>query len=333
MLNKTKHIKLFGLGEQPGIKPVFYFLIILLFSFKSIAQDNLVPNGSFEEYNWCPVGIADFSVKDWYIPNLASSDYFNTCSSLLGDAGVPKNFIGYQEAHSGNGYVGFSSCFSSSANYREYIQVELNEELKENQCYTFSCYLSLADSSMYCSSNIAFVMSQNPISMGYLLTTPIYSSTEKILSDNFICDTIDWLEVSRTIIAVGGEKYLTIGIFRDDENTNFKYFNKNVNSNDCAYYYIDDVEVIEVNCPERANVFTPNNDGVNDKLVLLYVPENTFLKILNRWGDVVFETLTPNQEFWDGTSNNGKLCIDGVYYYLLQDKQGNKKTGFVHLIR
>lgn len=333
MLNKTKHIKLFGLGELPGIKPVFYFLIIVLFSFESMTQDNLVPNGSFEEYNWCPIGIADFSVKDWYIPNLASSDYFNTCSSSLGDSGVPKNFIGYQEAHSGNGYVGFSSCFSSSANYREYVQVKLKEDLKENQCYTFSCYLSLADSSMFCTSDIAYVISKNPINTEYLLSAPIYASFENIISNDFICDTIDWLKVSKTFIAYGGERYLTIGVFRNDENTKFKYFNQNINSNDCAYYYLDDVEVIVTMCTELPNVFTPNNDGINDKLVLLYVPENAFLKILNRWGDVVFETLTPNQEFWDGTLKNGKLCIEGVYYYLLQDKQGNEKTGFIHLIR
>lgn len=65
------------------------------------------------------------------------------------------------------------------------------------------------------------------------------------------------------------------------------------------------------------NVFTPNNDGVND---LYYVTSNSITEfdmvIVNRWGEKVFETNDITVP-WDGTTN-GKLCNDGTYFYLIR---------------
>lgn len=66
------------------------------------------------------------------------------------------------------------------------------------------------------------------------------------------------------------------------------------------------------------NVFTPNNDGYNDK----FTPEIPFhgvnkvkMYIYNRWGRKVFETTDPFIN-WDGKdATSHKLCSDGVYYY------------------
>lgn len=73
-----------------------------------------------------------------------------------------------------------------------------------------------------------------------------------------------------------------------------------------------------VNCPsyELPNVFTPNNDSVHDT----FKPRNNRfiesinLKIYNRWGQLVFETIDPDIN-WDGTNQKGKELADGVYYY------------------
>lgn len=65
------------------------------------------------------------------------------------------------------------------------------------------------------------------------------------------------------------------------------------------------------------NVFTPNNDGVNDLYIVTAKNVTEFnLVILNRWGETVFETddiSTP----WDGTWN-GKPCPDGTYFYMIR---------------
>lgn len=66
------------------------------------------------------------------------------------------------------------------------------------------------------------------------------------------------------------------------------------------------------------NVFTPNNDGIND----LFQPfpftsvERIDITIYNRWGNIVFETQDPKIN-WDGKDwKNGTICADGVYFYI-----------------
>ncbi len=75
------------------------------------------------------------------------------------------------------------------------------------------------------------------------------------------------------------------------------------------------------NCPlyKLPNVFTPNGDGIND----LFVPipgyrfiQSIDLRILNRWGQVVFTTHDPEIN-WDGTDqNSGAKLAAGTYYFI-----------------
>jgi gliding motility-associated-like protein len=82
---------------------------------------------------------------------------------------------------------------------------------------------------------------------------------------------------------------------------------------------IDSLEIIvlpfgdpEVVVP---NVFSPNDDDVNDIFFLSHVnTTEIYIVILNRWGNVVFETTDPDPK-WDGTTPNGNKVTDGVYFY------------------
>jgi gliding motility-associated-like protein len=87
------------------------------------------------------------------------------------------------------------------------------------------------------------------------------------------------------------------------------------------------------------NAFTPNNDGSNDKFVIL--PTCLFdkfsIQIFNRWGQLVFKSVSPYTS-WDGTFK-GKLSDLGTYFYeieaTLQDKSKApvKLKGDIALIR
>jgi gliding motility-associated-like protein len=87
---------------------------------------------------------------------------------------------------------------------------------------------------------------------------------------------------------------------------------------------------------ETANVFTPNNDGVNDvyQFQLLNIVELE-LTILNRWGNVMFTTTDINAS-WNGKSN-GKDAETGVYFYNFKAKGAQNEPfeghGFIHLVR
>jgi gliding motility-associated-like protein len=87
---------------------------------------------------------------------------------------------------------------------------------------------------------------------------------------------------------------------------------------------------------ETANVFTPNNDGVNDvfQFNMLNIVEIE-LTILNRWGNVMYTTTDVNAG-WNGKSN-GINAEPGVYFYTFKAKgaQGEpfQGQGFIHLVR
>lgn len=100
-------------------------------------------------------------------------------------------------------------------------------------------------------------------------------------------------------------------------------------------------KVITVKLPliyDMPNVFTPNGDNNND--VFTINAENAIsleVVILNRWGNVVFESTDLNFS-WNGSVNNsGPECADGVYFYKfkLQNTSGEytEEHGFVHLVR
>lgn len=76
---------------------------------------------------------------------------------------------------------------------------------------------------------------------------------------------------------------------------------------------------------EIPNVFTPNKDGLNDKYFITSKGLTEMnLQIVNRWGEIVFETNDINGS-WDGTSKNGNPCTAGVYFYTLTAKSKTKE--------
>ncbi|MFN8323003.1 MAG: PKD domain-containing protein [Chitinophagales bacterium] len=85
------------------------------------------------------------------------------------------------------------------------------------------------------------------------------------------------------------------------------------------------------------NVFSPNGDGLNDVFATSHKALSRFdyMRIFNRWGQVVFETTDGNQS-WDGTAN-GTIAFDEVYVYVLQgqcyDGEELIKSGSITLVR
>jgi gliding motility-associated-like protein len=89
------------------------------------------------------------------------------------------------------------------------------------------------------------------------------------------------------------------------------------------------------------NVFTPNNDGLNDvytSINLNHVVNKVDMKIFNRYGQLVYETTNPDIE-WEGTYRNTNTRLKtGVYYYICDVHEPRitgieirTLTGFIHL--
>ena len=90
------------------------------------------------------------------------------------------------------------------------------------------------------------------------------------------------------------------------------------------------------------NVFTPNNDGTNDRFKLKDLLREEFIidfeiVITNRWGNHMRTFNDPAFE-WDGTTSGGDRATEGVYFYkinysVLNSADVIEHHGFVHLVR
>ena len=78
------------------------------------------------------------------------------------------------------------------------------------------------------------------------------------------------------------------------------------------------------------NIFTPNNDGFNDKFYIRNLPESgTEITIANRLGKVVFQSKDYNTNtLWDGGSEP-----DGTYFYTVKMPGGQSFKGWIELWR
>ena len=100
-------------------------------------------------------------------------------------------------------------------------------------------------------------------------------------------------------------------------------------------YKMDVSDVVAVNIPKA---FTPNGDNLNDILKIEYgagIKSFNFLKIFNRWGNMVFQTNNLNQG-WDGMLNGVPQEMDAYTYlisYITYKDEPVSKTGSFILIR
>jgi len=223
---------------------LFIFIQIVTFSFVFSQSDNFVPNSSFEEYIICPTnGLGEiYLAAPWTAATgqlaTGSSDYINACSSdiymiLTLQVQYPRTGIAYAR-------IILLSAFPD--NYREYIGIKMKDSFKKNRKYCTKLYTSLSDFAKQAIENIGIFFSTTEVIQtslgGPLLCVPQVKNTKGIIKD-----TINWVKISGSFIASGGEQYLVIGNFDSLINTNYI----NVGGTGNSHYFIDDVSVCECN--------------------------------------------------------------------------------------
>ncbi len=297
------------------------------------AQQNLVPNSGFDSvYNKCPnLPFTLYNQKKWC--PIATPDVFYYCSSSVSN-GIPQNSIGYQYPLSDSIYVGIGVSRSFNV-VREFITVKMTEKLEENKMYCGEFYVSLCDECSYAISSLGMYFSTDSVCGSNNLK--IDKSQIQNDSLNIITDKQNWVKISGSFVANGGEQFLTIGNFYNDNFTEKHSIKVSNSSYDVAYYYIDNVSVYACDSPLEAqpqdttfvfipNVFSPNQDGEND---LWQVTANKVtslnVQVFNRWGEQVYKTNLANTEeptnfnpAWDGYTPTGKTVPEGTYFYIVQ---------------
>jgi len=90
------------------------------------------------------------------------------------------------------------------------------------------------------------------------------------------------------------------------------------------------------NWEQMLNGFSPNGDGINDSFSFEEnnAISNFYVKIFNRWGNLVYSWTDPNFK-WYGLSFNGDNLTEGVYFYIMkaegQDGKLYEKKGSINL--
>ncbi len=222
-----------------NVKSFFLFLVVGS-TFNCFSQ-NLVPNGSFEEFSECPYALDQVDFCNDWVSSLGSCDYYNACKiGDLGGVGVPTNFSGSQYAKDFAAYAGLVTFDVTSSNYREILSCELNEDLIPLTTYYFSLYYCRGGEgpgNSVSSNNLGIrFSSENLTTFSELIV-----NSSQLYIDTIINDSTNWNQLKGTIIVNEPVSHLYIGNFFDDSNTLYAFDGNQLNY--WAYYYIDDIKL------------------------------------------------------------------------------------------
>jgi gliding motility-associated-like protein len=251
-----------NLKQRGAVIALLCFLFF--FQIKSQSIYNLVNNSSFEDTIKCPNAAGQvYYAKHWFNPNLAGSpDYFSSCANSITltvpsatFCTVPKNALGFQIPNNGNCYQGFAAYRDGSPNnFREYIKNKFKNRTKINQQYCVTFYVSCSEYSRYATHNIGFYFSSDSM-LNTTFTPPLLININPIYETNFfVTDTVNWTKIQTLVTNTLTNSFITIGNFRDDVSTVKQQIKPLFTQpyDNAAYYYIDNVSVVEINSANAA---------------------------------------------------------------------------------
>lgn len=281
------------------------FAFIFLFTLPSFAQVNLVPNPSFEadkdapvittfnwnHYNdWQKDSLWENSSGDevekssiltvgWFQPTGGTPDYLNSDQS---------NLLGFKTktARTGNGRMaiitgicknGLVSWLLYKDTYSEYIECKLNKSLQAGKMYCVRYYVALDEKSNFATNHFGAMITRNRVDLKS--HTSIFQFEDDVhinaAEDHYITSDEGWVMICDTFVAKGGEKYLTIGSFEGDFPKRTHAVNKKEHTSlrvtpfsKFAYYYLDDVSLMEVK-PDEALCEAPRDSVTRDNIVFM----------------------------------------------------------------
>ncbi len=236
--------------------------LVLLSPVLAFAQNTLVQNGSFEDVKHEPNSTGAICMANGMSSSNNTSVDLYSKKACYSYAKIPNNYMGTQEASTGDHYAGIIAYYGDEyglfkshpgyQNYSEYLQVELSQPLEAGKVYAINFKTSLSEGSAYAISGLGMYFSKekmNEKSNSYLDTIVV---PHLIVPE--IAKSHDWSVVEGYYKATGGEKFLTIGAFKNYMSIE-KVIPEYTNNSRKAYYYIDDISLSPVVDPKSNNEF------------------------------------------------------------------------------
>lgn len=202
------------------------------------------------------------ATKTWANANGGTVDLFDKTkpAHCMSENAIPKNYMGYQPASpSGQNYAGIIAFYDDGGNkpsdsvnifgnkkrdgykkYSEYLEGELAEPLIAGKVYQVSFKVNLADKSARAVSCLGALLTANKVDQ---TSNSFLTQKPQFISHRIIDDSLNWVTLYGAYIAEGGEKFITIGCFKDEFFQSEKTVSPMQNDSRKAYYYITDVAV------------------------------------------------------------------------------------------
>lgn len=181
--------------------------------------------------------------------------------------GIPENSWGVQSTAMNPHYAGIITYYTTDKTnwnavfngdlsfpelkndyvYAEYLQFELSQPMVAGQVYNVSFKASMAENSAY-ATRLGAYLSPNKLDQA---SNEEMALVPQIKSPSIIYDENGWQTVSGAYVASGGEKYLTIGRFKNQDVQ--EIVTPTEMDSHKGYYYISDPSVT----PGAANIEVP----------------------------------------------------------------------------
>ena len=279
------------------MKKILHFVLVSFAVIEGNSQVNLVLNPSFEEFSVCPDDENQVDRAIGWQNFLLTPDYFNSCSNNI-NFSTPNNLYGsHQNPSSGYAYAGVYTYFIS-----------------------FKTSLAFNNFSAVCATNnlgAKLTMNNYTIYGSDSVNSPLTNNFAHINHTEIIVDTINWTEISGEVTADSNYRFLVIGNFFDDNNTDSISF---VQANTCeSYYYIDDVMINEVNENSLTKKYININYYQNGNELIFENFENytVEIQILSIEGKKLYsKQLFVNNKF------NFSSLSSGYYYIIFITEKG-----------
>lgn len=208
---------------------------------------NLIPNSSFEQFYEKTRGHAHLdNLKEWFNTNqnqpktlYGTPDhmYINESQPLNG---IKDNF----KPKTGKSVLGLITYMQRVENYREYASIKLDKALKKGEKYQFTAFISSGNNVAFggiATNGLGFSLTKDKLKQQ--VYEPLIGVTPQFQLDDIFYST-HWTKISFSFIASDALRYLTVGNFKDDIQTDLKYINYDIDPQ--CYLYVDDISLIHI---------------------------------------------------------------------------------------
>lgn len=232
------------------------------------SAQNLVPNGSFEEYTACPTFFSDQFAVSWSSA-WGTTDYYNTCATSGAQMAVPQNATGYQWPSEGEGYAGVITYVAPGAapdpeHSREIIRVELAQPLTAGVPVSLSLKYAVALGGNQVGATPRYTC--NGLGMRFSMGQPYDGlgphPNSAVLYESLVpVDTANWISLQGVYIPDSSYTHLLLGNFFADSLLAPMLFDNSAQGY-VAYAYIDEVCVSlgEGGCPLPTDLVDTRGD-------------------------------------------------------------------------